>query len=329
MSVPFSFLVCLAATVALVSGKGLPPMFAATFIPDEPAGYTLAVLPDIQSPRFAEYYNAVGLNFLEAFPAEASNVCCVFMLDNGMLLYSPTGNVNDTNFVQPFVGDTPACVPSTQPNHTTFGIPSYSVGPAAGTWFSTLNATQQGDFFHGYTAPLPGQNISNCPIATWYLTTIVKSNFIQSFIVRPIGPDYPAPPSSEYVVASLADIQSLSFTEYYNEVGGISLQGSSTINYCCLIRVEEGWLSFGAAPDSSPLSLLSVENNAWSCNDAQNERLHYLGTYFGGRDNHKVFQNMTTAITSQLGAFTNNTAHHWDSCDSSLPNSLTILKAVV
>lgn len=146
--------------------------FVLGFLPNIPDQYVVASLSDIQSSSFADYYNTAGINLVQSFPAEASEVCCVVTVNEGLLSY---GISNDyANYIQPFSNSgSAACIPATQPNSTTFGIPASSTGPYAGMWIHPLIGKEQKEF-RIVNFVSPNATTPNCSTSSMYLTTIFK-----------------------------------------------------------------------------------------------------------------------------------------------------------
>jgi hypothetical protein len=286
-----------------------------------PSGYALASLADLQSTDFLTQYNSFGINYVQSFANGL--ICCVVNVAEGYLSIGPSDSYS--NYLQPFINGADVCSSNTIPQSTTFGVPSFSPGPYEGMWISNLTTKEQAAFRVTGITPAGG-NFGECGVNSSSTTAIFKA-LPPKYVIRPFGPNYPAPNASEYAVAGLADIQSDDFQAAYNATGGILLAGTTSANYCCLIQVAVGgWLSYGANSTSfSPLSLYSQDND-WACNSQSNNQIHLLGTSFGGPNPDDVFATLNTTTTSQFGTFLNNPAN-WDGCNG-LPDTLTVFKRV-
>ncbi|CUG86174.1 membrane-associated protein, putative [Bodo saltans] len=313
-------LLALAAGTAFAAQQQ-QPKYVVGFLPNGPAGYAPASLADLKTPEFLEQYNSVGLGFVQRFPN--GYLCCVVGVAEGLLSIGPSDSYS--NYIEPYLDNVDTCTGGTQPNGTTFGVPGFSAGPYENMWISNLTTKEQNAF--RVTGVIPTGAIANCGFNYSQYTTIFKA-LPPKYVIRPSGPNYPAPNTSEYVVASLADLKSADFQAFYNETGGVLLAGTNTTNYCCLLRVADGgWLYYGSANNGaySPLTLFNQFTSAWACNAATNDQIHSLGTSFGGPNSGLVFDTLNPTTTAQFGSFRNNT-QNWDGCGSNLPNSLTVFK---
>lgn len=313
-----------AVLAAAVVVPGIDARFVAGFLPAQNlTGYTLATLQDIQSAEFRAQYNSEGIPFVQPFPS--SVVCCVMSVAEGYLSFGPTPS--DSNFLEPFFNGQDICTSSTQPSQTTFGIPSFFTGPFTGLWLSSLSTKEQASL--RVTGMPPPASFTSCPTmrntSSSIYPAIFKTSDSAQYVVRPRGPNYPAP-SSDYQEMSVEDMRSDMFQSHYNSVGGILLTGVASTNYCCMIRVTNGgWLSYGPENLFSPLSLTNPSTGYWECSIATNNQIHWLGTSFGGQDT-ALLQTLNNTVVSNFGYFINNT-NDWDGCQG-LPDSLTIYQKV-
>jgi hypothetical protein len=318
-SVLLVVVVLISALVASVNGR-----FVIGFLPAQNlTGYTLATLADIQSPAFLTQYNSEGLNFIQPFPD--SVVCCVISIHEGYVSFG--SSVANSNFVEPFYQGQDTCTSGTQPNQTTFGIPNFFPSPYTGLWLSTLTPKEQASL--RVTGVAPPSSVTTCPplrnTSSSIYPAIFKPSETAQYVVRPRGPNYPAP-SSDYREMFVSDLTSDMFQSHYNSVGGILLTGVSSTNYCCLIRVANGgWLSYGPENLFSPLSLIYPSTQSWECSLQTNNQVHWLGTSFGGADPALLVTLNSTSV-AELGYFVNNT-QDWDGCQG-LPDSLTLYMKV-
>jgi hypothetical protein len=319
---------CAAVTLLLAVAAGAvaaqqKPQYVAGMLSTVPSGYALASLADLQSTDFLTQYNSFGINYVQSFASGI--ICCVVNVAEGYLSIGPSNAYS--NYLQPFINGADVCSSNTIPQSTTFGVPSFSPGPYEGMWISNLTTKEQAGFRVTGITPAGG-NFGECGVSSSSTTAIFKA-LPPKYVIRPFGPNYPAPNASEYTIASLADVKSADFQAAYNATGGILLAGSASTNYCCLIRVSnDAWLYYGANSTSfSPLSLFNEGTSQWACSDATNNDMHFLGTSFGGPTPGLVFNTLNAATTSQFGSFWNNT-QNWDGCGSNLPDSLTVFKRV-
>ncbi|CUG91184.1 Hypothetical protein, putative [Bodo saltans] len=127
------------------------------------------------------------------------------------------------------------------------------------------------------------------------------------YFFQPQGPNYRAPNASLYEVATLNDIHTMNFLEYYNSQQGLLiLEPQQQIQqwFCCLVRVADGWLYYGAPPNAySPLTLTDGFSSANVCSiyNNYNNAVVTLGTTTTTNVN---FNTLTLAEISQFGSFT-------------------------
>jgi hypothetical protein len=284
--------------------------YAVGLLPSIPDEYVVASLSDLNSVAFATQYNSAGLNFVQAFPSAPT--CCIASVQEGFLSFGYSDS--NSNFLEPFVDGAGACGPSTQPTGATLGVPSSSAGPYEGMWISLLTPKEQGAL--RVTGLVPNNaTIVNCNGAP----SIVLLKYVPKYVIRPQGANYPAPNATEYEVASLNDLHATDFMTYYNSQYGILLTGTNeNIGYCCLIRVADGWLNFGAPPTASVIELYYDDSTSWTCNGGTNNILANIGTQY-----NQGFSQLTATDVAQLGSFTNIT--QWCSATT---DTLTLYKRV-
>ncbi|CUG91187.1 Hypothetical protein, putative, partial [Bodo saltans] len=162
-----------------------------------PSGYAVAALADLQSAAFQTVYNKAGGVVMTA--SDTASYCCILSVSEGFVGYndavgiSPLGLFSESfDRVECGIGQDRQLVYI----GTSFG------GPNTGLVFDTFNASvtsllgtfspQNSTFCHGVPAS----------------QTLLKRVSTSKYIVQVVGTNYPAPPASQYTVASIADVQS-------------------------------------------------------------------------------------------------------------------------
>ncbi|CUG06143.1 unnamed protein product, partial [Bodo saltans] len=281
-----------------------------------PSGYALASLADLQSADFLNQYNSVGINYVQPFDAGA--LCCVVSVQEGFASIGPSNSFS--NYLQPFHNGVGACTSNTQPNGTTFGIPSFAPGPYEGMWISNLTSKEQAGFRVTGLTP-SGANFNECGLSG-AATTAIYRMIPPKYIVQIVGPGFPVP--SGYAVATLADLLSVDFQTSYNTAGGVVMTASDTASYCCILEVSEGWVGYNDAAGVSPLGLFSESMEDVLCGVGQDRQLVYIGTSFDGPNTGTVFSTFNVSVTSLLGTFNH---QNFTFC-STVNASQTLLKRV-
>ena len=157
--------------------------------------------------------------------------------------------------------------------------------------------------------------------------TLLKRVSTSKYIVQVVGTNYPAPPTSQYTIASIADVQSQDFLDFYNTNGGLMLSAlDATNSICCIVQVAEGWLNYNIAPDSgfSPLSVYTEPGNQVECfADMAAQKVH-LGAAFGGPGSGTIFQTISNITSMYFTTFTSSNTNKW--CNG-LTATQTLLKS--
>ncbi|CUG91182.1 membrane-associated protein, putative [Bodo saltans] len=310
--------------VGVVVAPAPPPAFFASVIESIPENYVVASLADLNTSKFATSYRFPGINFLNSIPWTP---CCVVSVAEGYLSYGPTDT--DSNFIQPYfhTDGSSACVSGTEPRGTAFGISSSSPGPLNGTLlYPVYNQTEFR--FVATATPTTSPSYGNCTASTPTSSSIALVKVQYRYIVLPNSPA--PPPSSGYTIATLKDVQSAEFAYAYNYNHAslqLTVETSQESNFCCMLRVAEGWLGYGnfTSDEYSPVTLYNSETT-WMCTSLAGSAWGQLGTAFGGPNSATIFWSMNGTIASQFGTFTKN-PENWSYCGANgLANSLAVYK---
>jgi hypothetical protein len=307
--------------IGVVVAPAPPPVFFASVIDSIPENYVVASLADLATTEFSTSYRFPGINFLDSIPVTP---CCVISVAEGFLSFGPSDK--DSNFLQPFLPDdgSSACRSGTTPSRTTLGISAASPGPLNGTILYPLSPEEQAEFRVTTASPSSSATYGNCTSSSPTSTDLAIVKLQYRYVVRPTSL------TPGYTIATLKDVQSAEFSNAYNYNRGsiqLTVEASQESDYCCMLRVAEGWLAYGSAAQPNGYSPMTLYNSGynWICSGFTGSVWGEMGAAFGGPNSGTVFFSLNETVTEQFSVFTTN-LQNWSSCGENLTNTLTLYK---
>ncbi|CUG91754.1 Hypothetical protein, putative [Bodo saltans] len=265
---------------------------AGDFISSSPVpGYILATLADIQSEGFLSLYNAIGLSVADNTPNPLPSSECPFIAVQGGYLATGSPLSVSPTVVAPFSSSEVLEVGSLS-GPVWFGVAYATAYSTNNEYIGAFNTSFVESLFVLGAAAINQLGLSCNPA---YASAAIYRK--AQFMIAPYGSNYPTPPTSEALFATIADISSDTFLESYN-INGLVASSSAASHVCCAIRVQGGYVTLSSstlAPYTaqgdlqcpsktlqSPVWFGTADNGAYPDN--------YIGPL-----NHTVLSSLTTS----------------------------------
>ncbi|CUG91185.1 Hypothetical protein, putative [Bodo saltans] len=288
------------STVTPVVYKYTPQYEIRPYGPNYPAPnaseFTFASLADVQSADFQASYNATGGIYFTG--SNNTNYCCLIRVANGgWLSYSATPKATAYSPLSLYTQDTNSWACNLQSNDQIHSLGTSFGGPTPDTVFDTLNASTTALFgtFVNNT-----QNWDGCGSNLPDSLTVFKRVTLPQYIVQIVGTGA-APIPANYAVASITDLQSVEFQNFYNAAGGLQMSAAVAPEFCCIVQVAEGAVGYNLANGISPVSVYS--DNVVECATGMGAAQVFLGTAFGGPNSGTIYPTLNSTVTSLFGTF--------------------------
>ena len=119
-----------------------------------------------------------------------------------------------------------------------------------------------------------------------------------NYVVYGAGQDFTTPPAG-YKLASLTDIQSESFTAFYNINGLVDLP--QTMDGCCIFNISEGFLVIGSVPNNNYSYIAPYsQSGSHQCAEQLQSPVFFGGAFDVGPYQGQFIGKLTSALVAEL-----------------------------